>query len=89
MDHVLAEAAQGVVHSAQAGTKEECKIIPLGGTVGAEVQPNQSRQGLREVPFRQIRQQAARPTMVDVGSFLPAGVARAAEQPAVTPDQVV
>ena len=51
--------------------------------------PNEVRQGLLKVPFGQVGQQAPSPLMEDVGALLPSRVARASQQPAVTPEQAV
>ena len=51
--------------------------------------PYEVRQGFGKVAVRQVGQETTSPSMIDVGSFLPSGIARPPKQTAMTPDEAV
>ena len=89
MDDLIAEPTQSRINGTQSGAEEEGKVFTERWAVRTKVNPDQLRQGLREIAFRQIRQQAAGAPVVDVSALLPSAVARTPQQPTMTPDQVL
>jgi hypothetical protein len=75
MDDLIAETTQGRINGTQSGAEEEGKVLAERGAVRTEVNPDQLGKGLREVGFRQIREQAAGSPVVDCRSAFPIGVA--------------
>src|SRR4029453_15457493 len=89
MDDLITESTQGRINGTQSGAEEKGKVFTERWAVRTKVNPDQPGQGLREIAFRKIRQQAVGATVVDVCPLLPSAVAGTPQQTTMTPDQVL